>query len=196
MHPPRILGILAAIAVLATGCTPSPGPTPVPVTPVPTCTPEFGGAPVACTPADYERMQQLDERYAEAERVYREVISTEEASLRALRTTVSPEAEALYDPAGPYLEHMRNYSAAVGAEGLVSLTGTYHVTRVQRHPLPPDPGNATLSIQACVDGRETVMTFSDGVKEPGTMDSKLVLFTETDGPRVWSTRAGEAEACS
>ena len=196
MHPPRILGILAAIAVLATGCTPSPGPTPVPVTPVPTCTPEFGGIPVACTPADHERMQQLDQRYAEAERVFRESLQLEEDALRERLTTVSPEAEALYDPNGEYLVHMRKVAAAVGSEGLKSFEGHYVITKISRRQLDAADAPATLSITACVDSRGTVATYADGMTETGSLRPKLVLFTETAGPRIWDSFVGKPEDCS
>ncbi len=194
MHPPRILGILAATALLATGCTPSLGPTPVPVTPVPTCTPEFGGDPVACTPADHERMQQIDRRYAEAERVFREVTRLEDDTLRGALTTVTPALEALYDPAGPYLEFRRKYVTAIGTEGLTSFEGNTEVRGISRRPVPGD-SLATLALSVCVDGRQTVSVFSDGMREPGRLQGLSIEFTQTDGPRIWSTTADEEIRC-
>ncbi len=195
MHPPRILGILAAIAVLATGCTPSPGPTPVPVTPVPTCTPEFGGTPVACTPADHERMQQLDQRYADAERVYRDVIRLEEDALRRRVTTIPPELEALYDPDGRYLVNQRLSTAAAGSEGLTSFEGKFELGDFSRIPVPDGVATATLALSVCVDGRQTTAKYSDGIRESGHRDRKLVTFTETSGPRIWGVYAGPEGSC-
>lgn len=95
MHPPRILVLVTIIGALVAGCSPAPVETPAPVPSVPTCTPEFGGTPYPCTQAEYEANQKSLERYAEAERVYREFSDLEmEAHLRR-DAEPSPELMAL-----------------------------------------------------------------------------------------------------
>ncbi|HHU40164.1 MAG TPA: hypothetical protein GXZ45_12900 [Propionibacterium sp.] len=160
--------------------------------PVPTCTPEFGGEPFPCTESDLEAQQKLDARYAEAERVLRRNVELENEMFLDGSGEVSSEARSLYDPEGPYLDHWMDLAESLEA---VRATGEVRVLGVSRAPIVEHDAPATLALVLCVDGSGVTVTYPDGESEAAESGARKIVFTETEGPRIWTGYDTEDASC-
>ena len=193
MHPPRI-GLALVTCVALSACSPVATPTasPLPSMPVPTCTPEFGGEPFPCTESALEAQQKLDARYAEAERVLRRSNELEAEQFSRTDGELAAELAALYDPEGPYLEHMLAFAEVAAT---FTLEGEFAVESVVRSPLLEGDAPGTLALMMCVDGSRATLTPPGGKPEPGISGGTRVVFTETSGPRIWGVYETEEAPC-
>lgn len=178
MHPPRIL-VFATILGVLVGCSPSTAPTPTPVPTVPMCTPEFGGTPVPCTQAEYEQSLRIQERYAEAERVYREFNTRSNQELVDREPVPSDELLDLVSPEyGDFLREVRERNLSdTQFEGQMSV--------VWVKPSIHDGTRAgSLSLLACVDYSNWRVQDESGSKQVGGLQAERIDLGDGTGSFV------------
>ena len=190
MHPPRIPVLVTIIGALVAGCSPAPVETPAPVPSVPTCTPEFGGTPYPCTQAEYEANQKSLERYAEAERVYREFMRLLTEETVARRPEPSPELLAL---AGGAMKDALPKVRTASLEQSV-IEGEVQILSMVATPHESDQAG-NLAMIACVDRSRLTVT-TDGKSTPRGVTPDRIVFDDASGTTVVvSTRAEEGATC-
>lgn len=133
---------------VATG-SPSPAATPA-GTPTPTsftCTPEAGGAPTPCAPAEYETSRQRDALYAEAEQVYRQFVKYDEELLKSGKPASGPVMDLL---AGPMVERYKARTQEQVNLG-ITMTGTLRLAALGRAAGYAREGS-DVALVSCLDG--------------------------------------------
>lgn len=195
-HPPWAAAPAVILtALILTSCTPAaPGPTPTPSTPQPTfqCTPESGeGDPSPCTSAEYERMQERDALYTEAERILRR---SNELSheLRLNRLPINDEltklltGEALESTAQTLLE---------GQKSDETWSGERTLAWVRRAPNISDLGSV-VALESCSEPGTFRITGGDGrsASPPPFFQQSFYVIVE-GSLRLNSGLFYEAESC-
>lgn len=141
------------------------------------CTPEAGGAPVPCGPLEYERAQDRDRLYAEAEAVYRRYwAEIDRLSLEA-NPTFTPILEET--TAGEFRSDAERIVAPYTHKQRIS--GQINLVRVERLPGLARAGSS-VALHVCTDARSARFTSkSDPTASAGIAAEQRIYLSPIEG---------------
>lgn len=188
----RLLVPVVAVGLLLSGCGASPD-APAPPEPSPTCTPEFGGDEYPCSQAEFQRMEERDALYAEAEQLNDKMQQIVDRLYReGVTETLMDDLKLI--AAGSAREEFEFLAKSVQERKIKMVGGETRIVSVKRNPAAKEGSEIALS--TCVDASSATL-FMDGEDVgPGDPAIDHFYFKRVDGVmKIWAAESEHVESC-